>query len=168
MPRFCSRSPACRFSLVRTGVRAEREFLSVPFIYTCICIYIYAGRSHRFKGNEGYGTVLEVTGPVEGETVYFCLSFLPSLLVGYLRAKFFSRERGSARGRARMSLRILRRSCEATRFVDGSYNGILNSKRLPFPRSLSYREIFHLFLRFYTFGVNFCLCTNPQSTIDTV
>lgn len=63
-------------------------------------VYTYARRSHRFKGIEGYGTVLGVTG--EGETVYFCLSFLPSRLVGYLRAKFFSRGRGSARGRARM------------------------------------------------------------------
>lgn len=97
---FCSRSPACRFSPVCTGVRAEREFLSVPFIY--ICIYVCTKES-SIQGNRGARNSTWSNGSVEREkTVYFCLSFFLTVASSRItyRAKSFSRV--SARGRARM------------------------------------------------------------------
>lgn len=129
---FCSRSPACRFSPVCTGVRAEREFLSVPFIY--ICIYVCTKES-SIQGNRGARNSTWSNGSVEREkTVYFCLSFLPSRLAGLPTERNLFLAYLHVAVRVSL-LRILRRPCEALRFVAGSYNGVLNSKRVPFPSS---------------------------------
>lgn len=105
-------------------------------LYVYIYVYTYARRSHRFKGIEGHGTVLGVTGPWRGRKrfIFVFLSFLPSRLAGLPteRNLFLAYLHVAVRV---CLLRILRRPCEALRFVGGSYNGVLNSKRVPFPSS---------------------------------